>query len=92
MAKAEKMDVFLAPEIAALVKAAVESGEYTSISDVIADALLEWQVNRSGRELDVEELRRLCQEGIDSGPGRYSSIEEIIAEARRRFEATKAGS
>jgi antitoxin ParD1/3/4 len=42
------------------------------------------------KDWPVEELRRLVQEGLDSGPGRYMSIEEIKTEAKRRFEETKA--
>ena len=92
MSKAEKMDVVLAPEIAAAVEEAVSSGEYASASEVIADALLEWQINRAGEGLSVEELRRLVQEGIDSGPGREISINEIKEEVRRRTEAKKEAS
>ena len=92
MSKAKKMDVVLAPEIAAAVEEAVSSGEYASASEVIADALLEWQINRAGEGLSVEELRRLVQEGIDSGPGREISINEIKEEVRRRTEAKKEAS
>ena len=92
MSKAEKMDVVLPPEIAAAVEEAVSSGEYASASEVIADALLEWQINRAGEGLSVEELRRLVQEGIDSGPGREISINEIKEEVRRRTEAKKEAS
>jgi antitoxin ParD1/3/4 len=92
MTKVEKMEIFLAPETAAAVEEAVASEEYASASDVIADALRAWQVNRAGEGLDVEELRRLVQEGIDSGPGREISIEEIKEEVRRRTGAKKAAS
>jgi antitoxin ParD1/3/4 len=37
-----------------------------------------------------EELRRLWQEGIDSGPGHLADMQAIKAEARRRFEQTGA--
>jgi antitoxin ParD1/3/4 len=89
VADIETMDVALAPEFALLVREAVASGEYASASEVVADALRDWRMNRSGQGMDVEELRRLWQEGIASGQGRYSSIEEIIAEAQRRFEMKK---
>ena len=54
---------------------------------MISDALREWQITRAGEGLSVEELRRLVQEGIDSGPGREISIDEIKEEVRRRTEA-----
>jgi antitoxin ParD1/3/4 len=92
MSKAEKLEIFLSPEIAAAVEEAVVGGEYESASHVISDALREWQIGRAGEGLSVEELRRLVQEGIDSGPGRFESIEEIIAEAHKRIDEKKMGS
>ena len=81
-----------APEIAAAAEQAVASEEYESASDGITDALREWQINRAGEGLSVEELRRLWQEGIDSGPGREISFEEIKEEVHRRTKASKAAS
>ena len=42
------------------------------------------------KDWPVEELRRLVQEGIDSGPGRYISFEEIKEEIERRLRAETA--
>ena len=35
----------------------------------------------------VEELRRLWQEGLHSGPSRFAGMADLKAEARRRLEA-----
>jgi len=35
-------------------------------------------------------LKAAWDKGIASGPGRYSTIEDIIAEARRRFASVRA--
>jgi antitoxin ParD1/3/4 len=56
----------------------------TSASEVIRDALRDWKQLRATEEMGVEELRRLWQEGIVSGPGRFKSIDQIKKEARRR--------
>jgi hypothetical protein len=48
------------------------------------DALRDWKLRRSGRDFDTEELRRLWNEGIASGPGHFRSIDHIKKEARRR--------
>ncbi len=85
MADLEKISLTLTPEAMAVVHSAVASGEYASASDVIADALLNWQASRSQPEFSAEELRQLWDEGLASGPGRFASIEEIKAEARRRL-------
>ncbi len=82
----DKRSITLSPEVAAAVDSAVKAGEYASDSEVIGDALREWKERRENHGYTIAELRRLIQEGIDSGPGRFSSIEEIKAEARRRLE------
>lgn len=86
MPNVQKISVALTPEMLAMLKEAVESGEYTSTSEVIRDALRSWKARRAMREREVEELRRLWDEGIKSGKGRFTSIEEIKAEARRRLK------
>jgi antitoxin ParD1/3/4 len=40
-----------------------------------------------GQQLEIEQLRRLWREGIESGPGRYLSIDLIKSEARARLSA-----
>jgi antitoxin ParD1/3/4 len=62
----------------------VQKGSVTSASEVIRDALRDWKQPRATEEMGVEELRRLWQEGIISGPGRFNLIDEINKEARRR--------
>jgi len=37
----------------------------------------------------AEELRALVQEGLDSGPSPYASMDEVKAEARRRLETSQ---
>lgn len=59
MANVEKLSIALTPEMARLVRGAVESGEYASNSDVVLEALREWEKRRALRQDDVEELRRL---------------------------------
>jgi antitoxin ParD1/3/4 len=86
MPNVQKISVALTPEMLAMLKEAVESGEYTSTSEVIRDALRSWKARRALQEREVEELRRLWNEGINSGEGRFSSIDEIKAEARRRLK------
>jgi antitoxin ParD1/3/4 len=75
----------LPDDLAAEVASAVAHGEFASESDAVLGALAEWRVQRLAETIGIEELRRLWQEGVDSGPGRSTPIEEIKAEARRRF-------
>ena len=84
MPHVEKMSVALTPEMAEMVRQAVETGEYASSSQVVREALRAWKHRRDFNQTGLEELRRLWTEGLHSGPGRYTTIQEIIAEARRR--------
>jgi antitoxin ParD1/3/4 len=86
MPNVEKRSIALTPEMAAAVRAAVANGEYASSSEVVREALRDWQLRRSLHQKELEELQRLWQEGANSGPGNLASIQAIKAEARRRFE------
>jgi len=85
MANVEKVSVALTPEMLAVVREAVESGEYASSSEVMREALREWKRRRALERKEAEELRRLWQEGLESGPGRFADMAAIKAEARRRL-------
>ncbi len=84
MGKVQKVSIALTEELAETVRAAVASGDFGSSSEVVRAALRDWQERRERARAEVELIRRLWQAGIDSGPGRFGSIEEIKAEARRR--------
>jgi len=84
MSNVQKLSVDLTPELIELLTDAVESGEYTSTSEVVRDALRDWKLRRSVLAGDPEELHALWTEGIASGPGRFQSIDQIKKEARRR--------
>ena len=84
MPHVEKMSVALTQEMAEMVRHAVETGEYASSSEVVREALRDWKHRRDFNQAGPEELRRLWTEGLHSGPGRHTTIQEIIAEARRR--------
>lgn len=75
----------LPENLAAEISAAVERGEYASENDALVGAVEEWRAQRQAEAIGTDELRRLVQEGIESGPGRFESFEDIRAEARRRF-------
>ncbi|YAF99523.1 MAG: type II toxin-antitoxin system ParD family antitoxin (plasmid) [Nodularia sp. CChRGM 3473] len=88
MSKVEKISVALTPEMATLVRDAVESGEYASSSEVIREALREWKQKRLLQLQNLEELRCVWQEGVESGAGRFAEIEAIKQEARSRLSQT----
>jgi antitoxin ParD1/3/4 len=68
MAIIEKLSIALTPEMAGLVRGAVESGEYATSSEVVREALREWKKRRALQQGDIEELQRLWAEGLARGP------------------------
>ncbi len=77
----QQIQINLPENIIASMNAAVESGSYSSPSEFACVAIERMCLSR---KVALEELRALCQAGIDSGVSLYSSIDEIITEAKRR--------
>jgi antitoxin ParD1/3/4 len=89
MANVEKVSVALTPDMVAEVRAAVKGGDYGSVSEVVRDALRDWRLRRQIERLEIEEQRRLVQEGIDSGPG--LEADAVFARLRARFGRPPVG-
>ena len=73
MANVEKISIALTPELAAAVRAAVANGEYVSSSEVVREALRDWQLRRALHQKELEELQHLIDgttpvEGADRRP------------------------
>ena len=59
MAEIERMTITLPSDVAAELKDAIEGGEYASSSEIISEALRDWQVKRA---LHLRELASLKDE------------------------------
>ncbi len=59
----------IGPHFEKFIKKKVESGRYSSASEVIRDALRLLEEQEELREAQVKALCRQIQEGRDSGPG-----------------------
>ena len=80
----EKISIALTPDLAAAVQEAVESGGYASTSEVIREALRDWREKRRLHEEQINEIRKLWQEGIDSGPSPLR-MGDLIKELEQEF-------
>lgn len=88
MANIEKLSIALPDDMVEAIREAVDSGEYATTSEVIRDAVRDWRLKRRVEAMDLEDLRQLVQEGIDSGPS--IPAEEVFARMKAKFaEATK---
>ena len=85
----EKMSITLTPELVAMINEAVATGNYASTSEVIREALREWRTRHVARQQAIEEIGRLWDEGMQSGPGRFGDIEELIQVTEQKFQADK---
>lgn len=85
MANVEKISVALTPELAAMMRDAVDRGEYASASEVMREALRDWKRRRNEREQAITELGRLWDHGADSG--NPSDGSEAFARIRRSLNA-----
>lgn len=89
----EKLSIALPTEMAALVRRAVDVGEYSSNSEVIRDALRDWTHKRNLREQGLANLRKAWRqavaddsEGLDPDPvfKRLESKYDRLAKAKAR--------
>lgn len=87
MSTVEKISIALTPDLASLIRKAVEDGYYASASEIVREALRDWKRKQNLDEQKTIELRALWQEGINSGSAGALDIEAIKREARQRYEA-----
>ena len=86
MGSVEKISIALPPEMVSTVRRAVESGEYSSSSEVVREALRDWSHKRTLREMGLEELRRVWQQAVaDDSPG--VSPHDVIERLERKYQA-----
>jgi antitoxin ParD1/3/4 len=86
MPEIERLTITMPPELAAVVKQAVATGDYASTSEVVRAALRDWKLKRA---LQIEELAALKTD-IDKGladvaAGRVKDFDadRIIARGRK---------
>ncbi len=83
------ISVSLTAELIDLIKAKVESGRYTSTSEVVREALrLLEKADRQEAER-VKVLRRAWKEGIESGDAGELNFTELRAAAKRQLASRK---
>jgi antitoxin ParD1/3/4 len=81
------MNVNLSPQLEAMVKAKVASGRYTSASEVVCEALRLMEHQDQLRDLQLQELRRAIQDGLDRGEPVAWNPEAIKAAGSQRLRA-----
>ena len=91
MPSIEKVSVALISEQVSELNAAVEAGEYATTSEIVREAVRDWQLKRELRQEDINRLRQMWDAGIASGPAGELDMKKLRRDARDRLDsATKA--
>jgi antitoxin ParD1/3/4 len=85
MPDVQKISVALTAEQVAALKAAVDTGEYATTSEIVREALREWQWKRELRGEDLKRLRGLWHEGKQSGAATPLDLSRTRDQARQRL-------
>jgi antitoxin ParD1/3/4 len=85
-----KVSVALTGEQLAALKAAVETGEYATTSEIVREAIRDWQFKRELRQEDIRRLRQLWDDGKASGPAEPFDVERTLAAAKARLKEVDA--
>ena len=84
MAKLERITVTMPEEMAAKMRAAVESGEYATTSEIVREALRDWDEYQERRQAKLVTIRAMIAEG-EKGP--FRDGETVLAELEAKYRA-----
>jgi len=75
-------------DMASVVKAAVDSGDYASTSEVVRDALRDWKMKRAIQIQEIASLKTDIDKGLaDVAAGRVTDFDKksIVERGRKRL-------
>jgi antitoxin ParD1/3/4 len=85
MAAIAEINVSLPSEMIDVVQQALDTGEYSSVSEVVAEALRTWTASRS-QKYDVDHLRSAWNEALaDPNPG--LEMDEVFDSLDSRYKS-----
>lgn len=86
MAEVKRLTVTMSADMLAVVKAAVETGDYASTSEVIREALRDWKMKRALQMQELVALKADIDQGLtDVAAGRVTEFntDKIIERGRK---------
>ena len=87
-----KISIALTSEQITALKAVVDAGEYATTSEIVREAIRDWQLKRKLQQEDLKRLRQLWDEGLASGPAAPLDFNDLRREGRRRLAAARKAS
>ena len=97
--KVQKISIALPKEMVDDIRYAVDSGQYSSASEVLREAMREWKGPPKKRPFppnypyarNMDDLRRMAQEGLDSlKRGKGKPMDEVFARLEAKYKAMEA--
>jgi antitoxin ParD1/3/4 len=85
MPDVQKVSIALTGEQLGALKAAVETGEYATTSEIVREAIRDWQFKRELRLEDLKRLRQLWDQGKHSGTATPVDFDQARRAARSRL-------
>ena len=91
MSTIERMTITMPADMAAVVKGAVEGGDYASTSEVVREALRDWKSKRAVQLHELEALKADIDKGLaDVAAGRVKDFDaDRIIERGRKLLAKR---
>lgn len=86
MPNVEKMSLALTAQQAAMMRDAVSTGAYATTSEIVREAMREWETKWLARSEDIRRLRALWDEGKASGPAEPLDFKELRKEAEAKLK------
>ena len=80
-----KVSIALTAEQIGVLKAAVDAGEYATTSEIVREAIRDWQFKRELRQEDIQRLRQMWDQGKASGKAKQVDLVGLRQEARQRL-------
>lgn len=81
----ERLTIAMPADMAALVKGAVASGDYASVSEVVREALREWKAARAVQQQEFSSLKADVERGLaDLAAGRLTEFDKAAIITRGR--------
>ena len=69
-----------------IMKDVVATGAYASTSEIVRDALRDWQQKQVERDAIIKKYRKMVDDALESGPVSDYSMEDIVQRGRARLK------
>jgi antitoxin ParD1/3/4 len=80
------MTITMPSEMASIVQAAVDSGDYATVSEVIREAVREWRAKRVSQQQELRTLKNDIQKGLadlDAGRLKGFDVDRVALQGRK---------